>query len=108
MPMRNKEKTLSDIAAGLTHADLILLTNEMIDRQLALIADATDSDVTFIPSDPAANDTYAANPEDVNISWTLGHVIVHATASSEEGAARALTLARGVEIKERSRYEVPF
>src|SRR5689334_4278834 len=107
-PMRNKEKTLSEITDGLTRADLLSLTNEMVDKQLGLIANATDSDVTFIPTDPAANDTYAAKPEDVNISWTLGHVIVHTTASAEEGAARALTLARGVEVKDRSRYEVPY
>lgn len=39
--------------------------------------------------------------------WTLGHVIVHVTASSEEAAFLAAELARGVEIEpRRSRSEV--
>ena len=40
--------------------------------------------------------------------WTLGHVIVHCTASAEESAAVAAELARGVEYHGRSRYEVPW
>ena len=41
--------------------------------------------------------------------WTLGHVIVHMTASSEESAALAAELARGVTDRGgRSRSEVPW
>jgi hypothetical protein len=40
--------------------------------------------------------------------WTLGHVIVHVTASAEESAALAAELARGVEYHGRSRSEVPW
>ena len=61
-----------------------------------------------MPDDPEANDTFAAKPEDVGLSWTLGHVVVHATASSEESAALALTLARGLPVTGRSRYEVAW
>jgi len=67
-----------------------------------------DEDVVFVPDDPDADDTYAANEEDVKLSWTLGHVVVHTTASSEESAALALTLARGLPVEGRSRYEVPW
>src|SRR5262249_37940190 len=81
---------------------------EMCDVFLELIAGADDSDVTFVPADPAPNDTSAATAEEVNMPWTLGHVIVHWTASSEESAALALTLARGVDVTGRSRYEVPW
>lgn len=42
------------------------------------------------------------------MAWTLGHVVVHATASSEEAAALAADLARGVEPIGRSRYEVDW
>jgi hypothetical protein len=42
------------------------------------------------------------------MSWTLGHVIVHATASAEESAALAAELARGVAFHGRSRAEVPW
>jgi hypothetical protein len=106
--VRNKEITISELGAGLTMDELHKLTDEMVDAELALIADATDADVIFQPIDPAANDTFASRPEDVNIAWTLGHVIVHTTASAEEGAALSTELARGVEIKGRSRYETPW
>jgi hypothetical protein len=62
----------------------------------------------MVPDDPEANDTFAAQTEDVGLSWTLGHVVVHTTASSEESAALALTLARGLKVEGRSRYEVPW
>ena len=107
-PVRSKEKTLQDLAEGLTRDDLVRLANEMCDHFQELIATAEDPDVPFVPDDPDANDTFAARPEDVGISWTLGHVIVHWTASSEEAAAHALTLARGVEVVGRSRSEVPW
>jgi hypothetical protein len=107
-PLRRKERTIQDLAAGRSRSDLIQLTDEMCDTMLALIQGAEDADVTFVPDDPEANDTFAANAEDVDLAWTLGHVVVHATASSEEAAAHALTLARGVEISQRSRWETPW
>ena len=107
-PVHRGEKSSQDLAAGLTRDDLAKLTEEMCDLQLEAIRDAVDEDVTFVPDDPEANDTFAANPEDVGLSWTLGHVVVHTTASSEESAALALTLARGLEVNGRSRYEVPW
>jgi hypothetical protein len=49
----------------------------------------------------------AADPADIDLPWTLGHVIVHVTASSEEAAAMAAELARGVPHRGgRSRSEV--
>ncbi|MBE7550336.1 MAG: DinB family protein [Anaerolineales bacterium] len=107
-PVRNKEIKISQLAANLTPADLARLTNEMIDTMLGLIAGCIDADVAFVPTDPQANDTYAVNPDEVNLSWTLGHVIVHTTASSEESAFLAAELARGVAFHGRSRTEVPW
>jgi hypothetical protein len=107
-PVRRKEKSLQDLATGLMRDDLARLTNEMCDIFLGLIADAEDPDVSFVPDDPEAHDEWAATPEEVNMPWTLGHVIVHWTASSEESAALALTLARGLDVTGRSRYEVPW
>ena len=106
--VRNEEITYTELVADLTRDDLIRLTNEMVDTILGLIADCTDDDVVFVPSDPNANDPYAENPEDVDLAWTLGHVIVHTTSSSEESAALAAELARGVEFHGRSRYETPW
>lgn len=106
--LREGEGTLADKTAALTIADLRDLTNDMIDRQLALISNATDADVVFIPSDPDAHDSYAASKEEEGIAWTLGHVIVHVTASSEEAAFLAAEQARGILREGRSRYEVPW
>lgn len=107
-PYRRREVTLQELANGLGRTDLAWLTREMCALQLSLIEDARDEDVVFVPDDPEANDTFAAQAEDVGLSWTLGHVIVHATASSEESAALALVLARGLPVLGRSRYEVPW
>lgn len=106
--VREKKLKLSDLAANLTVADLRNLTNEMVDTVQALIKDCTDADVTFQPVDPNANDTFAASDADKNIAWTLGHVIVHATASSEESAFLAAEMARGVANHGRSRYETAW
>lgn len=104
--VRSKEITLAELTAVLTLEDLRRLTNEMIDVQLALIAGCTDADVVFVPEDPQAHDSAAATEGEVKLPWTLGHVIVHTTASSEEYAFIAAELARGVVFHGRSRSEV--
>jgi len=106
--MRTGALTFDDLVADLTPDDLGRLTHEMIDTMLDLIADCTDGDVVFQPVDPAADDPYAATDAEANIAWTLGHVIVHVTASAEESAFLAAEMARGVENHGRSRSEVPW
>jgi len=106
--VRNQELSYSDLASGLTIADLRTLTDEMVDLMVAMIKDCTDADVTFTPADPGANDTFASKSDEVGIAWTLGHVIVHTTASSEESAFLAAEMARGVENHGRSRSEIPW
>jgi hypothetical protein len=103
-----RERTIQELADGLAREDLAALTDKMCDRQVGLIADASDFDVTLVPEDPDAHDEYAADSSLVDLPWTLGHVILHSTASSEESAALALTLARGLPVTDRSRYEVPW
>lgn len=106
--VRNKEMSYAELAADLTVADLRALTNEMIDYQLNLLTDCTDADVVFVPVDPEADDPYAADAGDTDLAWTLGHLIVHVTASSEESAALAVEMARGVVRDGRSRSEIPW
>lgn len=107
--IRHKQVSWAEFTKGLTINDLRDLTHEMVDTMLGYTADCTDADVVFVPDDPNARDTYAANEEDVNLPWTLGHVIVHTTASAEESAALAAELARGVPVQSRrSRREVPW
>ena len=105
--VREKKIALQELVKDLTKADLQCELNEMYDEVLRLFADCTDSHVTFEPVDEKADDPYAINGEE-NISWTLGHVIVHLTASMEESASIASELARGVEYHGRSRWEVPW
>jgi hypothetical protein len=105
--LRDGSQPFSTLVESLTKADLYSATDEMIHTMQSIIADAIDEDVVFTPKDPNAKDPYGT-PEEDDLAWTLGHVIVHATASSEESAALALTLARGLEVEGRSRYEVPW
>jgi hypothetical protein len=107
-PVRNKEMTLSELTADLTPADLRRLTHEMTDTLHRLITGCEDADVTFTPEDPHAYDSYAASEADLHLPWTLGHIIVHVTASAEESAAIAAELARGVAYHGRSRSELPW
>jgi hypothetical protein len=106
-PIRNKERTMQELVANLGSNDLRRLTNEMLDTMLSMIAECTDADVTFVPDDPDAYDSAAATEAELHMPWTLGHLIVHCTASSEEAAAIAVELARGVPHRGgRSRSEV--
>lgn len=108
-PIRQESQSIVDLSDGLGVADLRRLTDEMIDTMLDMMSGCTDEDVVFVPEDPEAFDSAAATAEEVYMSWTLGHVIVHVTASSEEAAFQAAELARGVRYRQlRSRYEVPW
>lgn len=106
--VREKRMTIAELVTGLTSDDLANLTNEMVDTMLGLLADCVDADVTFVPVDENADDRFAAREEDVKLAWTLGHVVVHTTASAEEASFLAAELARGVPPHGRSRTEVPW
>ncbi len=106
--IRNREIKVHELAAGLSVNDLRDLTNEMIDDMLGRIEGCVDADVVFVPEDPKARDPYAADDSEKEMAWTLGHVIVHVTASAEESAALAAEMARGVEFHGRSRSEIPW
>lgn len=110
-PVRNRQLSVKELVERekISVADLRMLTNEMIDAMRTLIAECDDAAVTFVPSDPNANDSYAEKAEDVDLAWTLGHVIVHTTASAEEAAFLAAEVARGVAWRGgRARYEVSW
>ena len=107
--VRVKECTIQELGQSLTRDDLRRVTNEMIDTELDLIVACTDADVVFVPEDPEADDSFAVAADEIKIAWTLGHVIVHVTASAEETAFVAAEMARGVPQREgRSRSEVPW
>jgi hypothetical protein len=107
-PVRSGEMSFSELSAELTPDELRRYTNGLIDKLLEFIIDCTDADVVFEPVDPDADDPYAEDDEERDLAWSLGHLVVHVTASLEEGAALAAELARGVEFHGRSRSEVPW
>ncbi len=109
-PFRNKEKKYIDIwrDENITIQDLRDATNESIDHILELISELDDAGIAHEPVDENAKDPYAVEGEE-HIGWTVGHLVAHVTASSEEGAAFASLLARGVEgVEHRPRYETPW
>lgn len=109
-PVFNKEKKYIDVWKDdkLTIEDLRTATNESVDSLLNLICDLDDEAIQHVPVDENASDPYAVEGEG-SIAWTVGHLIAHVTASSEEGAAFSSLLARGIEgIEHRPRYETPW
>ncbi len=106
--VREGQVELNELAAGLNPVALGEATRAMTADLVGRLEGATDEDVTFVPVDPVAEDPFAAGSEEVGLAWTLGHVIVHLTASAEESAFVAAELARGVPHHGRSRYEVAW
>lgn len=108
-PVLEKKVEWPEFAAKFTKQDLVDQTNELTDKLLDMIIPCSDADVVFQPEDPDAHDPFAEDIEDVTLSWNLGHVIVHVTATCQESAFIAAELARGVEVEpRRSRWEVPW
>ncbi len=105
-PIRDGTQSFADLSRGLTVDDLHNLTDEMVDLVLNITAPAIDGDVLFAYNDPhlapASGSAGAVEP------WTLGHVVAHMTAGSEETAAISSSLARSVPSQGRSRHEVPW
>ncbi|NUQ36940.1 MAG: DinB family protein [Caldilineales bacterium] len=95
-------------AQGIDRAHLIAFTHDIIDTQLALLSGLPDAAVPFAPEDPDADDPFATEAGEQHVGWTLGHIIAHVTASSEECCAHAAALARGVTPCGRDRYETPW
>ena len=106
-PISNKETTILEFSKNMSVADLRQATNDSLDRLTSYFEGLTDADVVFDPVDETADDPYAVAGEE-NIGWNLAHLLVHVTASSEEGAAFSSLLARGFAAKERPRYETDW
>jgi hypothetical protein len=96
--VRAGTQPLAELAAGVSKDDLYRLNDELVDAALALLRKAEDKDATFVAKDASAEG---------ETGWSVAHVVAHATASSEEGAAHAAQLARGIPVEGRSRFETP-
>lgn len=108
-PVANDEMKLLEFSQQFSVDDLRRVTNESIDTILGIIADLGDAEIVFEPSDPEADDPHAVEGEE-KIGWTVGHLVAHVTASSEEWATYSSILARGVPYpaEPRLRYETPW
>ena len=108
-PIASQAIKMAQFAQSFTLDQLRDGTNASINHILGIIREADDRTVTFVPHDPHAYDPYAA-PDEQHIGWTLGHIVAHVTASSEENAAVASVLARGIAYprEPRLRYETPW
>jgi hypothetical protein len=108
-PVRNGEMKYLEFGSQFLVEQLVAANNSSIDFILELIHDLDDKDVTFDPIDPDANDPDAVKGEE-KIGWSIAHLIAHVTASTEEWAAYASILARGISYpsEPRLRYETPW
>lgn len=110
-PVTSGEITLIEWSRqqALTVEDLRRFTDGVLDEIAAIIGDADDAGVTFIPDDPNADDPHAPEPERYQ-GWSLAHLVCHTTATSEEWAAVSSLLARGIAYGRdpRPRYETDW
>jgi len=98
---RSGKASYADLVRDITHSDLYRFTDEYFSTIKPIVADVTDRATTFVPRDAALKDPGEQ-------AYTLGHVIVHLTATLEESASIASVLARGIAFDGRLRYEVPW
>jgi hypothetical protein len=99
--VRRGQISYADLMRNVRHADLYTMTDELFANIESIFAKATDAAVLFVPRDAAASDQSEQG-------WTMTHIVTHLTATLEGSAAAAAMLARGVQAKERLRYETPW
>lgn len=92
----SRQKSMPEQYAHIRFDDLRDLSRELYDRLDALATGVTDEQVPFVALDQA---------QDNEPGWNLAHILLHITATAEEGMALGSTLARGVEVTGRSRQE---
>lgn len=108
-PVNDEQITLYEFSRRFSVDDLRSATHASLDAILGFISDANDAQVTFIPDDPNADDPLAP-PEERYQGWSLAHLVMHVTASSEEWAGYSSVLARGIVYprEPRLRYETDW
>lgn len=108
-PVNEGKVNLLEFSKRMTVADLKVATNVSIDTLLEIVRPLNDAQVTFMPNDPEADDPHA-KPGEEKIGWSVAHLVVHVTASSEEWATYSSILARGLTYaaEPRLRYETEW
>jgi hypothetical protein len=100
-----RDKTLGELAAGYSKADLVMALNGYVDYTCQIIGGVDNEQVNYVPHDPDANDAYAASESERHAGWSLAHLVMHVTASAEEAAAFSSILARGIALGGRLRSD---
>ena len=103
-PVREGAMKLLEFSTRFAAHDLRLAVNAYLDATLDLLADCDDAMLTYEPHDEGAHDPFAP-AADQHIGWNLAHLVLHVTASLEEGAAFYSVLGRGIPLGGRLRYE---
>lgn len=96
-PVVTGQRKVADLATDVSLDDLKTATDAQIDEMLVLIRDLSDAQAVALANDPEAEG---------GVGWNVGHVIAHATASSEENAAISSILARGIDYPFEPRLRV--
>jgi hypothetical protein len=104
-PLSSNAMTPVQFAEQFSFSDLRAAVHRYLDGIRDLVQQFNDEQLTFEPVDKAADDPFAASADEAHIAWSLAHLVLHVTASLEEGAAFSSLLARGVAIGGRVRYE---
>jgi hypothetical protein len=104
-PLSTKAMSQLEFAAQFSVDDLRAATNTYFDEIEAILVGFNDAQLIHEPNDPNATDNDAKTAEEVHMGWSLAHLVLHVTASAEEGAAISSMLARGVVVEGRYRYE---
>ena len=99
--VRAGQITFGDAVRNLQSADLRRALDELFRAVEAALTGASDATIAFTPHDPEATDHSEQG-------WPVSHIVAHVTATLEDTLSGAAMLARGVEIKERLRYETPW
>ena len=99
------QNTYADTVAAYDRNNLIELTQEYYAEINGIISGATGAAIVAVPFDPGLKDQSEGEG-----AWTIGHIIAHLTATTEESAALASALARGAEFADdlRLRAEVAW
>jgi hypothetical protein len=103
-PLLKREILPIDFALKYCPEDLRAAIHSYVDSTLQIISSVPGAQLFQIPEDPEADDPHASEKER-HQGWSLAHLVLHVTASFEEGAAFSSLLARGVVIGGRLRHE---
>lgn len=103
-PVRQHEVQILEFSRNFTVNDLRVAVNTYYETVSDILKGVNDQQIIFEPYDPHAHDPFAKEGEE-HIGWNLAHLVLHVTASLEEGAGFSSILARGIKLGGRLRYE---